>query len=60
MELLFANPKGFRAYHNQYVRFRKKGYLKSVICYVALSLRIRDGKMLKEAASKSLTIMLFP
>ena len=60
MELLFANPKGFRAYHNQCVRFRKKGYLKSVICYVALSQRIRDGKMLKEAASKSLTIMLFP
>lgn len=60
MKLLFNNPQGFRAYHNQYVRFKKKGYLKSVICYVALSLRIGDRGILRNAANKVLTILLFP
>lgn len=60
MKLLFDNPKGYRAYHNQCVKFRKKGYLKSVICYVALSIRIRDRKMFRQAASPFLTILLFP
>ena len=60
MKLLFNNPKGFRAYHNQCVSFRKKGYLKSVICYVALSLRIGDWKMILHASDKTLTILLFP
>ena len=60
MKLLFDNPKGYRAYHNQCVKFRKKGYLKSVICYVALSIRIRDRKMFRQAASPFLTVLLFP
>ncbi len=60
MKLLFDNPQGFRAYHNQCVSFRKKGYLKNVICYVALSLRIGDWGMLRHAANKTLTILLFP
>ena len=60
MKLLFDNPKGFRAYHNQCVKFRKKGYLKSVICYVALSIRIGDLKMFKQAANPFLTVLLFP
>lgn len=60
MKLLFDNPKGFRAYHNQCVSFRKEGYLKSVICYVALSLRIGDWKMIQHASDKTLTILLFP
>lgn len=60
MKLLFNNPQGFRAYHNQCVLFRKKGYLKSVICYVALSLRIGDWGMFRHTASKILTILLFP
>jgi len=60
IKLLFDNPKGFRAYHNQCVKFRKKGYLKSVICYVALSIRIGDRKMFSQAASPFLTALLFP
>ena len=60
MKLLFNNPQGFRAYHNQCVRFKKKGYLKSVICYVALSLRIGDRGMFRHAANKTLTVLLFP
>lgn len=60
MKLLFNNPKGFRAYHNQCVKFRKKGYLKSVICYVALSIRIGDREMFSQAASPFLTALLFP
>ena len=60
MKLLFDNPQGFRAYHNQCVSFRKKGYLKNVICYIALSLRIGDWGMMRYASSKILTILLFP
>ena len=60
MKLLFNNPKGFRAYHNQCVSLRKKGYLRSVICYVALSLRIGDWEMFRHAANKTLTALLFP
>ena len=60
MELLFANPLGFRAYHNQCVKFRKRGWLKSVICYIALSIRVGCRGMLVEAANKKLTILLFP
>lgn len=60
MKLLFDNPKGFRAYHNQCVKFRRRGYLKSVICYVALSIRIGDWKMFRNAANPFLTALLFP
>ena len=58
MKLLFDNPKGFRAYHNQCVSFGKKGYLKSAICYIALSLRIGDRGILRHAANKTLTVLL--
>ena len=60
MKLLFNNLQGYRAYHNQYVKFKKKGYLKSVICYVALSLRIGDWGMFRQASNKTLTVLLFP
>ena len=60
MKLLFDNPKGFRAYHNQCVKFHKKGYLKSAICYIALSIRIGDWKMFRCSANPFLTALLFP
>lgn len=60
IKLLFDNPQGHRAYHNQCVKFKKKGYLKNIICYVALSLRIGDRNTLSNAANKPLTILLFP
>lgn len=60
MKLLFENPRGFRAYQNQCVKFKKRGYLKNVICYVALSLRIGDGSMLSNAANVPLTLLMFP
>lgn len=60
MELLFENPLGYRAYHNQCVRFKKKGYLKNIVCYIALSLRIRDERMFSNAANLPLTFLLLP
>jgi len=60
MKLLFENPLGYRAYHNQCVLFKKKGYLKSVVCYIALSLRIRDERLFSNAANLPLTILLLP
>lgn len=60
MKILFENPKGFRAYHNQCVKNKKRGYLKNVICYVALSLRINDGKMFSQAANVPLTMLMYP
>jgi len=60
MELLFDNPLGYRAYHNQCVNFKKKGYLKNIVCYIALSLRIRDEKLFSNAANLPLTILLLP
>ena len=60
MKLLFDNPIGFRAYHNQCVRLKKKGYVKSGICYVALSLRVGGKGMLSETANLPLTLLLFP
>ena len=60
MKVLFDNPQGFRAYHNQCVKFRKKGYVKSAVCYVALSIRIRDFRMLSTAANLPLTLLVFP
>jgi len=60
LKVLFSNPLGFRAYHNQCVEFRKRGWLKSVICYIALSIRVGCRGMLAEAADKKLTILLFP
>lgn len=60
MKILFDNPQGYRAYHNQCVKFRKRGYVKSVICYIALSIRLGDRYMLRDAADRFLTIALFP
>ena len=60
MKMLFCNPQGYRAYHNQCVKFRKRGYVKSVICYIALSIRLGDRHMLRDAADKFLTLLLFP
>jgi len=60
MKVLFDNPQGFRAYHNQCVRFRKKGYWKSAVCYVALSIRVKDWRMLSTAANVPLTILSLP
>lgn len=59
IKLLYDNPQGHRAYHNQCVKFKKKGYLKNVICYVALSLRIGGKRMFADAANRPLTILLF-
>lgn len=60
MKILFDNPQGYRAYHNQCVKFKKSGYVKSVICYIALSIRLGDKYMFRDAADKFLTLLLFP
>ena len=58
--LLFKNPRGHREYHAQRIRLHKDGVVKSVICYIALSLFICDHTMFSESPNKGLTILLYP
>ena len=57
--LLFSNPKGHREYHALQMRL-KKGGLKSVICYISLSLFVRDHTMFTNSPDLSKTILLYP
>ena len=59
-KLLFDNPKGHREYHAMRIKLKKRGYYKSVICYVSLSLFIRDNTMLTRSPNLPLTIILYP
>ena len=58
--LLFNNPKGHREYHALQMRLKKRKYLKSVICYIALSLFVRDHTMFTKSPNLPLTILLYP
>lgn len=59
-KILFANPRGHREYHTQCVRLHKPGWIKSVICYISLSLFVRDHTMFSASPDKLLTILLYP
>lgn len=58
--LLFKNPRGHREYHAQRIRLRKKGWISSVICYISLSLFVRDHSMLTVSPHRLMTMLLFP
>ena len=58
--LLFKNPRGHREYHAQRIRLHKEGIVKSMVCYISLSLFIKDHTMLSESPNKGLTILLYP
>lgn len=58
--LLFNNPRGHREYHAQRIRLKKKGVVNSVICYISLSLFIRDHTLFSKADNLLLTVLLYP
>ena len=58
--LLFNNPRGHREYHAQRIRLHKDSVVKSMICYIALSLFICDHTMFSESPNKGLTFLLYP
>jgi len=58
--LLLKNPRGHREYHAQRIRLHKDGVMKSMICYIALSLFICDHTMFSESPNKGLTFLLYP
>lgn len=58
--LLFSNPQGYRAYHNQRVRLGLSGKLKSAICYDSISARIGFKGFLSNAASPLLYFLMLP
>ncbi|MBQ3382395.1 MAG: glycosyltransferase family 2 protein [Bacteroidales bacterium] len=59
-QLLFSNPLGYRAYHNQRVKLGSGGRLKSAICYDAVSARMGFRGFLTGAASPLLYIAVLP
>ncbi len=60
MDVMLKNPKGYRSYYNQLISLKKKGIIYHVQMYIALSLLIGDGKMLKLSHSKMITLLIFP
>lgn len=58
--LLFNNPRGHREYHAQRIRLKKERIIRSVICYISLSLFIRDHTMFSASPHLLLTIILYP
>ena len=58
--LLFDNPRGHREYHAQRIRLHKEDIVKSMICYISLSLFIKDHTMFSESPNKGLTFLLYP
>ena len=58
--LLFMNPRGHREYHAQRIRLHKEGMVKSVICYISLSLFIRDKTMFSSSPNLIMTVLLYP
>jgi glycosyltransferase involved in cell wall biosynthesis len=59
-KLLFYNPRGHREYHAQRIRLRKPGWVNSVICYISLSLFVRDHTMFSASPHRLLTCLLYP
>ncbi len=58
--LLFNNPRGHREYHAQRIRLRKNGWIHSVICYISLSLFVRDHTLFSASPNRMLTVLLYP
>lgn len=58
--LLFRNPRGHREYHAQRVRLKKEKWIKSVICYVSMSLFVRDHTLFSKSPNLFMTVLLYP
>lgn len=58
--ILFDNPKGYRELHALCIRLRNNGYWRSVVCYISISLFIRDHTMFSASPNRLLTILLYP
>lgn len=59
-KLLLTNPRGHREYHLQCLRLGKGNSIKSIICYMSLSLFARDHTMFTQSPNLPLTILLYP
>lgn len=59
-KILLANPRGHREFHAQCIRLHKTGWIKSVICYISLSLFIRDHTMFSASPNIFLTVLFYP
>ena len=59
-KLLLANPKGHRAYHVLRMQLGMKGLAKSMICYISLSLFVRDHTMFSASPNRLITVLLYP
>lgn len=58
--ILFDNPKGYRELHALSIRLKKSGYWRSIICYISISLFVRDHTLFSKADNLPLTIFLYP
>ena len=58
--LLYSNPLGYRAYHNQRVALRADRILHSVICSDAISIRCGFRGLLSSAPRPFLALLMFP
>lgn len=59
-QLLFNNPRGHREYHAQRIRLHKNGFLRSMICYISLSLFVKDHTMFSSSPNLIMTLLLYP
>ena len=58
--LLFKNPCGHREYHAQRIRLHKDGVVKSMICYISLSLFIQDHTLFSASPNLIMSLLLYP
>lgn len=59
-KLLFDNPRGHREYHAQLIRIGKGSAIHSMICYISLSLFVRDHTMFTASPNVLMTFLLYP
>ena len=59
-QLLFKNPRGHREYHAQRIRLHKEGVFKSMICYISLSLFIKDHTLFSSSPNVMMSLLLYP
>lgn len=58
--LLYDNPRGHREYHAQRVSLKKEGWIKSVICYISMSLFVSDHTLFSKSPNLFMTVLLYP
>lgn len=58
--LLFSNPMGYRAYHDQRLGLKLPGMFRSAVCYDAISMRMGFKGFLHKASSPLLCVLVLP